>query len=163
MKSNQFSVSKSVFTALHSRVARKEALEWGVFRGEGQETHYSPDVSLGEYGRYTPYSTTPGGAGLDQLFSQGIEVLNSEVQSPFERALAFFLFGALQQFFFEGNKRTSRFMMNGILLSHGIDAMSVSAAKVQIFNEQMVQFYLSKNATQMMKFLVDCHPEVEKM
>lgn len=163
VKSNQFSVTKAIFTVLHSMVARQEALEWGLFRGEGQETHYTPDVSLGEYGRYTPYPTRPGGAGLDQLFNQGVAVLNREVLSPFERALAFFLFGALQQFFFDGNKRTSRFMMNGILLSHGIDAISVPAAKVQIFNEQMVQFYLSKNATQMMKFLVECHPEAEML
>jgi hypothetical protein len=63
---------------------------------------------------------------------------------PFERATAFFLFGALQQFFFDGNKRTSRFMMNGVLMSHGIDAISVPAAKAQEFNEKMVRFYLSK-------------------
>jgi len=79
---------------------------------------------------------------------------------PFEKAAAFFLFGALQQFFFDGNKRTSRFMMNGILMSNGIDAISVPAAKAHEFNEKMVRFYLSKDATEMMAFLVDCHPEV---
>ena len=78
---------------------------------------------------------------------------------PFERATAFFLFGALQQFFFDGNKRTSRFMMNGVLMLHGIDAISVPAAKVQEFNEKMVRFYLSKDATEMMTFLAGCHPD----
>jgi prophage maintenance system killer protein len=78
---------------------------------------------------------------------------------PFERATAFFLFGALQQFFFDGNKRTSRFMMNGVLMSNGIDAISVPAAKAQAFNEKMVRFYISKDATEMMAFLAGCHPD----
>ena len=73
------------------------------------------------------------------------------------RATAFFLFGALQQFFFDGNKRTSRMMMNGILMSHGIDAISIPASRADEFNEKMVAFYVSRNATAMMEFLVDCH------
>ena len=41
---------------------------------------------------------------------------------------------------------------------NGIDAISVPAAKVQEFNEKMVDFYLSRDATAMMAFLVACHP-----
>ena len=39
-----------------------------------------------------------------------------------------FLFGSLHQFFWDGNKRTARLMMNGILLSEGYDAISIPAA-----------------------------------
>ena len=49
-------------------------------------------------------------------------------------------------------------MMNGVLLSAGLDAISVPAAKAQEFNETMVQFYLGKDATGMMAFLAGCHP-----
>ncbi len=70
--------------------------------------------------------------------------------------MAFFLFGALQQFYFDGNKRTSRFMMNGILMSQGLDAISVPAARAKDFNEKMVRFYLEKDATEMMHFLIEC-------
>ncbi|MBO9749720.1 hypothetical protein J7431_21440, partial [Xanthomonas phaseoli pv. dieffenbachiae] len=70
---------------------------------------------------------------------------------------------ALQQFFFDGNKRTSRFMMNGVLMSAGIDAISVPAAKAQEFNHLMVDFYLTKDASQMMAFLVECHPDAQKI
>ena len=159
VKSGQFELSKSVFAELNGIVARKEALEWGVFRGEGQETNYTHDVALGERGRYTPLPTRPGAPELNRVFSDGISALQ-ECES-FERATAFFMFGALQQFFFDGNKRTSRFMMNGVLMSHGIDAISVPAAKAQEFNEKMVRFYLSKDATEMMGFLAECHPEAE--
>lgn len=97
---------------------------------------------------------------LNRVFFQGVQVLQEEVNQPFEQAAAFFLFGALQQFFFDGNKRTSRFMMNGILMGAGIDAISIPAAKAQQFNENMVRFYLDKEATEMMHFLLACHPSV---
>jgi len=59
VKGGQFEMSKSVFTELNGIVARKEALEWGVFRGEGQEKNYTPDVGLGEHGRYTHCQLCP--------------------------------------------------------------------------------------------------------
>jgi hypothetical protein len=46
-------------------------------------------------------------------------------------------------------------------MSHGIDAISVPAAKAQEFNEKMVRFHLSKDATEMMSFLAGCHPDAE--
>jgi hypothetical protein len=93
------------------------------------------------------------------VFQAGLRALDAHVLGPVERALTFFLFGALQQFFFDGNKRSSRFMMNGILMSAGIDAISIPAARAQEFNEKMVQFYLTREASGMMAFLLGCHPE----
>lgn len=163
MKAEKFSLNKATFTDLHGRVAQNETLEWGHFRVEGKETGYTPDVGLGEHGRHTPLPTIAGAPELNRVFASGLQALQSDVQHPFEKAAAFFLFGALQQFFFDGNKRTSRFMMNGILMSAGIDAISVPAAKAQEFNENMVRFYLTKDATEMMAFLVDCHPQAKQI
>ena len=163
VKAGEFREDKATFTQLHGLVACKEALEWGHFRGEGQEKRFTPDVSLGTHGRYTPLPTVDEAPELNRLFSGGIQALRDDVPHPFERAAAFALFGSLQQFFFDGNKRTSRFMMNGILMSAGIDAISVPAAKAQEFNESMVRFYLDKDATEMMAFLVNCHPDAEQI
>jgi Fic family protein len=163
VRGRRFVLDKATFTGIHALVARNEALEWGVFRGEGEEVHYTPDVSLGERGRYTPLATVSGAPVLRQTFRDGLACLMRDVPSPLERSMAFFLFGALQQFFFDGNKRTSRFMMNGVLMANGIDAISVPAASAQEFNEKMVGFYLTKDATEMMAFLVACHPDAEKI
>src|SRR5690349_10672369 len=57
IKQGQFALNKATFCELHGIVARNEALEWGHFRGEGKESQYTPDVSLGEKGRYTPPPT----------------------------------------------------------------------------------------------------------
>lgn len=158
-----FSLDKKTFTQLHGIVAHNEALEWGHFRGEGLELNYTPDVGLGERGRYTPLATVAGAPALNRIFTEGLLALDGGELQTFEKATAFFLFGALQQFFFDGNKRTSRFMMNGILMSSGIDAISVAAAKAQEFNEKMVDFYQNKDATNMLNFLVDCHPDAQSI
>jgi len=98
-------------------------------------------VGLGEHGRHTPLPTRPNAPELNRVFEFGNKTLES-IANPLERAMAFFLFGALQPFFFDGNKRTSRFMMNGILMAAGIDAISVPASKANEFNEKMLNFYL---------------------
>jgi len=116
-------------------------------------------VSLGAHGRYTPLPTLAGAPELNRVFQAGVEALQTQVPGPVEQALGFFLFGALQQFFFDGNKRSARFMMNGLLMSAGIDAISIPAARAQEFNEKMVQFYLTREASGMMAFLLGCHPD----
>lgn len=158
-----FKLDKETFCALHAHVARNEALEWGHFRGEGAETHYTPDVVLGEHGRYTPPPTEPGAERLNAIFSQALAALQENVPNPFERAAAFFLFGSLQQFFFDGNKRTSRFMMNGVLMMGGIDAISIPAMRAAEFNSKMVEFYTTRDATRMMGFVLECHPEFSRI
>ncbi len=161
VKKGQYSTDKAFFTGMQGLIARNEALEWGHFRGEGDEKHFTPDVSLGALGRYTPLPTLSGAPELNRVFSNGLEQLQH--CQPFEKGMAFFLFGALQQFFFDGNKRTSRMMMNGILMSAGIDAISIPAAQAKEFNEKMVRFYQSKNGTEMISLLVDCHPDAKLM
>lgn len=163
IKERKFVLNKEVFCQLHNIVARNEALEWGMFRGEGEETSCTPEVLLGSYGKYCPKVTQPGAIILKEIFSNGVGAILNQLQNAFEQALVFFMFGALQQFYFDGNKRTSRFMMNGVLMSAGIDAISIPAARAQEFNEKMVQFYLSKNADDMLKFLISCHPETDKI
>jgi len=163
VKNRDFKLDKSTFCSLHALVARNEALEWGHFRGEGLETQFTPDVALGERGRFTPLSTESGAVRLNEVFASGIRSLEQNISNPFERATAFFLFGSLQQFFFDGNKRTSRFMMNGVLMTEGVDAISIPAIRAAEFNSRMVDFYTSRDATEMMAFVLDCHPEVSQI
>ncbi|HEX3844338.1 MAG TPA: hypothetical protein VHV80_08255 [Steroidobacteraceae bacterium] len=162
VRQQEFNLDKETFCDLHAQVARNEALEWGHFRGEGPETQYTPDVAPGERGRYTP-PTEPGAERLNAIFSEGLAALTESVSNSFERATAFFLFGSLQQFFFDGNKRTSRFMMNGALMMEGIDAVSIPAMRAAEFNSKMVEFYTTRDATQMMGFVLECHPEFSRI
>ena len=163
VKQRQFKLDKATFCSLHALVARNEALEWGHFRGEGSETQFTPYVALGDRGKFEPLITEKGAVRLNEVFEKGLRSLQEQIPDPFERATAFFLFGSLQQFFFDGNKRTSRFMMNGILMSEGIDAVSIPAARAAEFNSKMVDFYTTRDGTEMMSFVLDCHPSAAEV
>ena len=156
VQNRQFRLDKSTSDRLHMLVAQEEALEWGHFRGEGEEGSYTPSVRLSDDREYNPPPTVPGAAGSIRMFSEGVAALALEVEDPRERAMAYFLFGALQQFYFDGNKRTARFMMNGILMSKGFCAISVPAARGQEFDQEMDAFYTGRDATRMMNFMIDC-------
>jgi hypothetical protein len=54
-------------------------------------------------------------------------------------------------------------MMNGVLMTEGIDAVSIPAVRAAEFNSRMVDFYTSRDATEMMAFVLDCHPEVSRI
>lgn len=161
VKAGEFILDKPTSDHFQQLIAQGEALEVGHFRGEGPLT-LTPGVSLGEHGRYMPPPTEPGGGNLRRIFTNGVAAIQSEIDSPFERALAYFLFAAFQQFYFDGNKRTGRTMMNGYLMSHGIDAISVPAARRAEFNTTMVDFYRTRDATTAFAFLTSCHPDFEE-
>ncbi len=141
--SDQFSWSQETYCTLHAKVAFEEALTWGTFRNEA--------VSVAGTTAYVapPWQT------LSARYQEGIDSL-ATIDHPFIRSLNFFLFGAINQFFFDGNKRTARLMMNGALMTHGYDAISIPAARRSEFNLKMLRFYDHRDGTDMGNFLVQC-------
>jgi Fic family protein len=161
VKIGEFRLTKEISDRLQYLIARDEALESGHFRGEGKE-QLTPGVGLGAHGRYMPPATEPGGENLRKIYARGMQFILNELEDVFEQALIYFLFASLQQFYFDGNKRTARYMMNGHLMSHGFDAISVSASRRQEFNANMVEFFITKDGTGMVRFLVSCRAEADR-
>ena len=135
-------LNRTTFRDLHALVAREEALEWGVFRS-------GPVTVAGTNFEPPPWKS------LESVFEVGLDALR-RIDDLHERAIGTFLFGALNQFFDDGNKRTSRLMMNGILLGAGEDAISVPAHRRLEFNQAMIRFYDSQDGTEMMRFMAGC-------
>ncbi len=142
VEGGSFALDKETFCALNALVAKEEALRWGVFR-DGDVTIAGTDC------RPPPWQE------LDTIFERGLAALQA-LPSVHERAVATFLFGALRQFFYDGNRRTARLMMNGILLAAGEDAITIPAAKRLAFNTAMIRFYESLDGTEMMAFMGEC-------
>jgi prophage maintenance system killer protein len=88
-------------------------------------------------------------------------MLLGEVSDVFEQAIGYFLFAAFQRFYYDGNKRTGRYAMNGHLMPHGIDAISVPAARKQEFNAEMIDFYWQKDGTRMFRFMASCWDDAQ--
>ena len=136
-----FNFSLETMCRLHYALAEKEALDAGLIRGTG-EASGTPNVFLGELGEYTPPLTEPGGENLKAHFADAASALRL-ITNPLERGIAAYLFVAKEQPFYDGNKRTGRLLMNGILMSEGVDAISIPAAKQQEYNAMMCRYYAS--------------------
>ena len=142
-----FNLSKDFACQLHSFAAEEEALEWGQFRS-GKVTIAGTD--------YLP----PTADKLDQSW-QEITQQAEKTADVFDRAIMVFLQMARIQFFYDVNKRMGRFMMNGILLSHGLPAINLPAKRQQEFNELMLDFYTANDMAPMNQFMKSClSPEI---
>lgn len=136
-------IDANLARTLHAQIAREEALEWGTFR--------KGEVRISGTGHQPPPYRK-----LSNLYRDGIAQIN-QIKHPFERALVYYFWAARQQFFYDGNKRTARAMMNAILLTHGYYYLSVPAAKREAFDQMMVDFYDTADASAGMSFMQACY------
>ena len=137
-----FRVSMETACALHAIAGKDEALDWGKFRPGGVTiagTSWLP----------------PPADSLPELFNRMIISLD-EFQDIYDRAIFLFLTMARTQFFYDVNKRTGRFMMSGLLLSHGFPLINLPAVRQLEFNELMLEFYSSNDQQPMNPFLRSC-------
>jgi Fic family protein len=95
---------------------------------------------------------------LAAVFARGAETLHN-VQDPILRAMLVFLWGSLNQFFYDGNKRTSRFLANGTLLAAGFPPLMILAKDQLSYNQIMTRFYDSQEATEALNWLYDYYRE----
>lgn len=136
---NRFDLNKHILCALHAEVAREEALSWGVFR--------DGNVNIGGTD-YLP----PSSEQLEAIFEEGSNAIK-HIKHPILQALSYLLFGARTQFFYGGNKRVSRLMMNGILLGAGYPMLNIKAKDKLEFNTQMIAFYDSGDYVRALDYL----------
>lgn len=139
IQNSTFKINKETLCLLHAEVAKEEALSWGVFR--------DASVNIGGT-EYLP----PRAKELDSIFEEGVFALE-KIDDLILKALTYFLFGARMQFFFDGNKRTSRLMMNAILLESGFPILNIKAKDKLEFNAQMIRFYDSGNYDEALIYL----------
>ena len=138
----RFSFSKPIALEIHNIAGKEEALTWGAFR-TGNVTISGSD--------YEP----PSAHALESVWLD-IEREVSSCSDIYDRATTAFLRMARAQFFWDVNKRTGRFMMNGILLEAGYPIINVPAKRQIEFNQLMLEFYASGDKLPMNAFLREC-------
>lgn len=150
----QFSLSKDVSDQLHLLVARHEAIEAGVFRGEGR-VQGGGTVQLASGGVVPGAEHGEGGVLLREHFAALAEYLGA-VSDARRRALIYFASATRRQLYFDGNKRTARLMMTGELLSSGYDLVSVPYSRKLEFNNALDVLFDRDDATELLRFLSTC-------
>jgi len=148
IKNHEFFLDKKTLLKLHSKVAFEEALQWGEFRKSG--------VNIGGTNHLPPEAKK-----LDKIFKQGIEEIH-KIEHPIVRAITYFLFGAKCQFFYDGNKRTSRLMMNGILLKNGYPILNIKVKDKLEFNQKIIAFYDGEDIELTIKYLLEYYVKSNK-
>jgi Fic family protein len=142
IEKNQFEVTLEKVLFLHQIAAKEEALEWGKIRSGGVTiagTDYMP----------------PRPELLPQLFGIMVDEA-SKLSDIYDRAIHFFLTMSRNQFFYDVNKRMGRFVMNGLLLTHGLPAINLPAKRQLEFNQLMLPFYKTGDQKPMNSFLRSC-------
>lgn len=142
LKNNAFSLSKTFACALHAIAAQEEVLKWGEFRTGGVTIAGSD---------YLPPSANQLNEGWENLLTQ-----TKQITDIYDRAIFLFLQMSRHQFFYDVNKRTGRFMMNGLLLQAGYPAINLPAREKETFNTLMLDFYHHNNPKPMTQFMKTC-------
>jgi Fic family protein len=144
IENNSFELTKTYVLKLHNILAKNEALTSGEFR-DGAVFIAGTDYHPPKYNE------------LDSLW-QEIEniIFDDNNVLLYQKAISVFLQMARTQFFYDGNKRTGRMIMNGILLQHGLPVINLPANKQLEFNKLMLDFYPSGNEAKMQKFMLGC-------
>ena len=135
---------------LHGILAREESLAWGAFR-DGGVTIAGTD--------YLPPNADELPALWRQLERQHQTALHESkmaIESTYTHAIGLFLQMARMQFFYDCNKRIGRLLMNGILLTRGLPAINLPAAKQLEFNQLMLAFYPGGDERRMQAFMRGC-------
>jgi Fic family protein len=150
----QFALTKEVSDELHRLVARHEAIESGLFRGEGS-VRGGGAVRLASGGVVLGTEHGEGGVLLREHFTNLIDYL-STLNDSRHRALIYFASATRRQFYFDGNKRTARLMMTGELMASGYDLISVPYSRRLEFNNALDVLFDRDDATELLRFLSTC-------
>ena len=137
---NNVELDINIFNKFNNIVAKDEALFSGAFR-TGQVriagTDFIPSIA----------------EDLEGIFKNELPQLIKRCESKTDLAFEIFLWGALNQFFYDGNRRTSRLVSNMVLISQGQGIFNIKAKDRLQFNTLMVEFYNTKEADNIFEFL----------
>jgi Fic family protein len=141
LENETFDISKATLCTLHKEVAKEEALLWGEFR--------DANVRIGGT-EYIP----PSHNLLNGIYEENLKLLY-QIKHPVIQALVYFLLNAKTQYFYDGNKRTARLVMNGILLSNGYPMLNIKAKDKLIFNQTMINWYDNDDILKAVGYLLE--------
>ncbi|MGL5718417.1 MAG: Fic family protein [Paraclostridium sp.] len=140
VKKNNSSIDTNIFNEFNYIVAKDEALISGSFR-TGQVRIAGTE--------FVP----PKAEDLNEIFKNELPKLMKRCKTTTDLALEIFLWGALNQFYYDGNKRTARLVSNMVLLANGQGIFNIKAKDRLEFNTLMVEFYNTREADNIFNFL----------
>lgn len=140
IKNEKFVLSAKIFNKINDAIAKNEALYAGKFRNGSVQIAGTKSYNAPQYN------------DLEGIFENEIHTIIDSF-TPVEQAIRLFLWGSLNQFYWDGNKRTFRIIANGILINEGIGIFNIKSTDILEFNTLMIDFYDTCNANNIIRFL----------
>jgi len=149
--------TRAISDELNRMVTAHESIEPGVIRGTG---------TVGGGGHVNAMGTAfdapaPGayGSALVDLFHEGADhIASSTGYHPAADAVLWAAWATYNQFYFDGNKRTARHVMNLILLSRGFDAIMIPTRTRTRYHQALTDMFLHGDPVPYAQFLLDQYP-----
>jgi Fic family protein len=152
----RFPLDKEMSDRLHAWIGRAEAVESGHFRGEGAVTGGGAVNAMGR--AYQAPDPGAGGRNLAGIFEAGLEEVRA-IDHPVLRAVTYSAFATRNQFYFDGNKRTGRYTMNGHLIAHGYDGIVIPESRKLEYNQSLAALFMDADARPYIEFTLSCHDD----
>ena len=154
MEGIEIEPAQSISDDIHLFIATPLGLASTAFRGDQRIQYAGPKVRLGrgEEFRALDARLTPAAlsAGLVRI---------EQIQHPVVRGATWAAFATYQQFYLDGNKRTGRYVMNAVLMSHGYDAILIPARLKSQYEDVLVESYRTSDLTPHIEFLLGLYNE----
>lgn len=148
--------SSELTDRMNAILARNDAIVAGHMRGWGN-VYGSGTVSMGRGQSFHALSSADdAGEALRAMFDDGLARIARE-ESPLARGILLGAFMAYGQFYGNANKRTGKYSMNAILMSHGFDAIVTPAKRRDDYNRALTDMYTFGDLTSYATFLASLY------
>lgn len=154
VRAGEFDLSKRTSDDVHRLLAPFDALEAGMFRGEGQ-VGGGGTVNVRGAATFHAHSSDDGGAKLNQVYRDGVTRIRA-IEHPAVRSATYSAFAAYHQFYLDANKRTGRLLMNGELISNGYDAVVTPVAREAEYHDALQEMYETGDPHALVRFTLSC-------
>lgn len=144
--------SKALSDELHMFIAASLYIPTHLFRGDQKIRYNGPTVGLGAGRRFQAFDARL----THDILDAGLEKI-LQVEHPLVRGATWAAFAAYQQFYFDGNKRSGRYTMNAVGMSHGFDAILIPASQKAAYERIVVDALETDDLTAHISFLLDLY------
>jgi Fic family protein len=135
-------------------IARHEAIDAGFLRGTGPtKTDMARPLTVRVMGEQY---AAPTPAEVPGLFEASRERV-ADITHPLLHGICWSACAIYFQFYFDGNKRTSRYVANAVLISHGFDSILVPRTESDAYHQTLATMFKTGNATDYLKFLISLY------
>lgn len=155
--SKTYEPTQDLSDTMHIFIAAPLGVRSIAFRGDQRDQYAGPIVTLGRGRTFRALDARLTHAALDD----GLERINSMLH-PVLRGATWAAFATYHQFYFDGNKRTSRYVMNATLMSHGYDAILIPNARKTEYVDAVIAAYEHGDLTPHIEFLLSCYDDSHK-